>query len=377
MVHASLFTGIGACEMAAQRLGWANAFTCEIDDFCNEILKYHYPNTVHYGNVKETDFRFWRGKIDILTAGCPCQPVSSAGQRKGTEDDRFLWPELFRTIREIRPTWVIAENVVGILSMVEPREGIEVESGADIFNEAEFCTIRKDERYITDWICESIEKEGYRVVPIVIPACSVGAPHERNRVWFIANAYDARLEGMQGREDGADRYGLTVNALRNGWAAERADSSIKEKDAGERLHLELDALRFGEERIVADAHRKHGAAPREGGSDERQNKRLLRKTDKGGVGIERPAGRFDVLWCDACSTDEYPQGKYANFPTQSPICSRNDGFSARLHNIAFSKWRAESLKAYGNSMNVDVVYEIFRAIDKVETIVKILYDDGG
>ncbi len=104
MTHASLFTGIGACEMAAKRLGWVNLFSCEVDPFCNRVLEFHYPNTKHYGDIKTTDFSEWRGKVDVLSGGFPCQGFSVAGRRKGTEDDRYLWPFMLRVIRQVRPT---------------------------------------------------------------------------------------------------------------------------------------------------------------------------------------------------------------------------------------------------------------------------------
>ena len=99
ITHASLFSGIGAPELAAFWLGWQNAFHCEISKFCNTILNYWYPNSIGYENIKKTDFSKWQGKIDVLTGGFPCQPFSSAGQRLGANDDRYLWPEMLRAIR--------------------------------------------------------------------------------------------------------------------------------------------------------------------------------------------------------------------------------------------------------------------------------------
>lgn len=136
LTHASLFSGFGGADLAARWMGWENAFWCEIDDFCRTVLSYWFPNSKKYANIKETDFTPWRGKIDVLTGGFPCQPFSVAGQRKGAADDRYLWPEMLRAIREIRPTWVIGENVAGILSMVQPGDEITVESQASLFEEA-------------------------------------------------------------------------------------------------------------------------------------------------------------------------------------------------------------------------------------------------
>ena len=123
-------------------MGWQNAFHCEIDDFCNTILNYWFKDAKSYTDVTTTDFREWRGKINVLTGGFPCQPFSVAGQRKGADDNRYLWPHMLRAIHEIRPDWVIGENVAGILTMVQPGQETEVGSQSTLFgfkdNVAEF-----------------------------------------------------------------------------------------------------------------------------------------------------------------------------------------------------------------------------------------------
>lgn len=118
MNHASLFSGIGGAEIAAEWMGWENDFHVEINPFGRKILEYWYPSSISYEDITKTDFTRWRGKIDVLTAGFPCQPFSLAGQRKGADDDRYLWPQVVRAVHEIRPAWVVGENVAGILTMV-------------------------------------------------------------------------------------------------------------------------------------------------------------------------------------------------------------------------------------------------------------------
>src|SRR5690554_4395820 len=90
--HGSLFSGIGGFDLAAEWMGWENLFHCEWNDFGKQVLQYYWPNATSYDDITKTDFTIWRGKIDILTGGFPCQPYSVAGKRKGTEDDRHLWP---------------------------------------------------------------------------------------------------------------------------------------------------------------------------------------------------------------------------------------------------------------------------------------------
>ncbi len=101
LVHGSLFSGIGGFDLASQWRGWTNAFNCEINPFCRQVLQYHFKDSISYEDIRQTDFTEWRGKIDVLTGGFPCQPFSVAGLRKGKDDDRYLWPEMLRVIREI------------------------------------------------------------------------------------------------------------------------------------------------------------------------------------------------------------------------------------------------------------------------------------
>lgn len=202
MTHASLCTGIGACELAATWMGWENLFSCEIDEFCNKVLKYHYPKAIHYGNIFEQDFREWRGRVDVLTAGFPCQVYSLAGKRLGDKDDRYLWPQVLRVIDEIRPTWFVGENVAGILSMVLTGEEVKVGSYTDVCGES-YSMHETRQVHAVEQIKRDLSSIGYSLQPVVIPACAVGAPHRRDRVWFIANRSDAGIEDLQQeREDG-------------------------------------------------------------------------------------------------------------------------------------------------------------------------------
>lgn len=299
MTHASLCSGIGACELAATWIGWNNAFSCEIDAFCRRVLKYYYPNSTHYGNVYETDFSEWREKIDVLTAGFPCQPFSCAGSRKGAEDDRYLWPEVLRVIGEVRPTWFVGENVAGITSMVLPGEEIEMGSYKDIFDES-YQETEVHQQFVIDRICNDLESIGYSVQPIVIPACAVGAPHRRDRIWFIANRADTGLESVQQWKNGIPEFRLVTNTDRE-------------------LFADRDAQR-------------------------------TKRRDKQEITIE--SFNFSNCW-----------GK---FPTQSPVCGRDDGIPDQLSDITVSRWITESTKAYGNSMVPQVVYQIFKFIEKIE-----------
>jgi hypothetical protein len=116
MTHASLFSGIGGFDLAAEWAGWENVFHCEWNPFGQRVLKHHFPNSISYHDIKKTDFTIHANKIDILTGGFPCQPYSSAGKRLGKADERHLFPEMLRCIKEVKPRWIIGENVRGLVS---------------------------------------------------------------------------------------------------------------------------------------------------------------------------------------------------------------------------------------------------------------------
>lgn len=184
MNHASLFSGIGGAEVAASMMGWQNLFHCEIQEFPRKVLQYWFPNSESYEDITKTDFHQWQGKVDVLTGGFPCQPFSLAGRKKGADDNRYLWPQMLRAIRQIHPTWVVGENVAGIKTMVESCQVTKMGRTDDLFEENYI--YREESRFTLDKICADLEAEGYSVQPIVIPACSVGAPHRRDRVWIVA-----------------------------------------------------------------------------------------------------------------------------------------------------------------------------------------------
>ena len=105
----------GGFDLAAQWMGWNNVFNCEWEEFPRQVLKHHFPNAIQHGDIKELDATTYAGRIDILTGGFPCQPYSLAGKRKGNQDERHLWPEMLRVIRECAPRYVVGENVRGLV----------------------------------------------------------------------------------------------------------------------------------------------------------------------------------------------------------------------------------------------------------------------
>lgn len=169
MEHLDLFSGIGGFALATEMV-WDNVehTFCDNEPFAQAVLKKHWPKAQIYG-----DIRTLRGEdigaVDLLTGGFPCQPFSRAGLRRGTEDDRDLWPEMFRIIRETKPHWIIGENVAGFVEMELERT------------------------------CVDLENEGYEVAPpLIIPACAVGANHRRDRVWIVSHSQRPGCQGHNG-----------------------------------------------------------------------------------------------------------------------------------------------------------------------------------
>lgn len=186
--HLDLFSGIGGFALAAAQAGFETIGFCEIDKFCDKVLKKYWPAVINYGDIKQLNYAT---HVDLITGGFPCQPFSIAGNKKGKKDERYLWPEFLRIIRQSRPAWVVAENVKGLLEM-----GL-------------------------DNILDDLETEGYNTQAYLIPACAVGAPHKRERLWIIAhNSNNRRERGADNRERGhlQDNKKWDISALQSHWA---------------------------------------------------------------------------------------------------------------------------------------------------------------
>lgn len=388
--HASLFSGIGGAEIAASWLGWDNVFHCEIQEFQQKVLEYWFPNSISYEDITKTDFSRWRGRIDVLTGGFPCQPFSVAGKRKGAEDNRYLWTEMLRAIRQIQPTWVIGENVAGILSMVQPGKEIKVGRTDDLFEE-DFI-YRTEQQFTIDAICEDLECAGYSVQPFVIPACAVGAPHRRDRVWIVALHTDPGIEDLRKRQVDTDEPRAAADAPICGSVACKTDNTAereRRKDNGQQGERREPTKRTdGLHTFPFSA-----ADPECGRGYELDDEVQSQLTDGSGAdgnGGQRPAAFSDEQgWVprriDHAGTKEpqpsksqvgrtdCPQGRWRNFPTQSPVCSRDDGLPFRMADltISFPKWRSKSIEALGNAWVPQVAYEIFKAIDNYDKIHKL------
>ena len=177
MRHGSLFTGIGGFDLAASWMGWENVFQVEKDEWCQRVLAKNFPNTKRYGDIDGFNGEEYRGAIDVLSGGPPCQPASGAGKRKGEKDDRWKWPEAIRVFGEIRPGIGVFENPDDLLSL--------------------------DNGRAFERICRSLEDFGYNIETYGIPASCLGAWHDRDRIWIIA--YSDVHDDAGGLVDGTNR----------------------------------------------------------------------------------------------------------------------------------------------------------------------------
>ena len=325
MTHGSLFSGIGGFDLAAEWSGWKNLFNCEWEEFPRKVLKYHFPNAKQYGDIKEFDATDYHGRIDILSGGFPCQPFSVAGKQKGTEDERHLWPEMLRIIGECQPRWVVGENVRGLVSW---SDGLVLEA------------------------CYSdLENLGYSVQSFIIPACAAGnAPHRRDRVWIVANRERIRLEHTEKPGSMEKREGET-----------RLDTAKPIETNGERGNApDTDGAGREKQQFTTVSSKPNGIS---WGSDARN------ASDTDGELLEHRNGeRATGERTDPEKRTEPLNGArgWETFPTVPPICGGDDGLSKELDGITFSKWRRESIKAYGNAIVPQVAYRIFQSINNYE-----------
>jgi len=370
MRHGSLFSGIGGFDLASEWMGWENVFHCEWNPFGKRVLKHYWPNAESFDDITKTDFTKYYGTIDIISGGFPCQPYSNAGKRLGKEDQRHLWPQMLRAIREIAPRYVVGENVRGITNW----------NGGMVFDE----------------VCADLENLGYQVSPCIIPASAVNAPHQRERVWFIAYSNNARTDnnmrdkpkweaidnerkrepfvehranGIYGNATDSESSGSASTTDFNKWPMEESEPF----NTGN-LRNRTRAVSYGGDASDADGLRLH---ERERVNEELTSKRGINALDD----VNEDAHGWNASDPSSIRSNENngfgksgfineasSRNQWQNFPTESPICGGNDGLPSELDGITFPKWRNESIKGYGNAICPQVVYEIFKSIEAYENL---------
>jgi len=344
MKHLDLFSGIGGFALAAQQV-WGDDYECvgfcDNNKFCQEVLKKRFPGVPIHGDIrtlaadteggrlKQQNEALCTGRnsfndenIGLLTGGFPCQPFSHAGKRRGKSDDRFLWPEMLRVIKEFKPRWVIAENVRGILSI----------EGGVVFEQ----------------VCLGMEAAGYSVRAFVIPAVAVNAPHRRDRVWICARNTDG---------NGRIRWEKEINTAEGGEPS-LDNAEGRHSDAPDAASEPRPAGQFG---MLAGA--------REGQFGGGAGGRLI--ADGNGAGLERAVRKGEPRDSGRPAAQDRREQELwnQNWPeVATEFCRMDYGLSVELDGFKLSKagHRVERLKALGNAIVPQVAVEIMKAIKEVD-----------
>ncbi len=356
--HGSLFSGIGGFDIASSWMGWQNVFSCEKDPFCRTILKHYWPNTTHYEDIYDFNATQFRAHMDIISGGFPCQPFSQAGRRRGTKDDRYLFPETIRIIKQARPDWIVLENVAGLFTILDQDSLSEMEVQAiELFctdnDQKASPTIIRLQRRVIGQIISEFGSAGYVLpaledgTPVIlcIPAAAVNAPHRRDRVWFVAHAkHDSDRADYNQSADNTD-----CGADDERWDAKTAFDQGRTycNGSGERT----DSCGYYKRQQHCNCKNDIYTGTRW--------KYSQCNTEK----IDSFATSANGIWCN--ETEKPPANQYGynqvpnwdDWPTEPQVFGRNDGLPKILDGITFPAWRTDSIKAYGNAIVPQVALE--------------------
>lgn len=345
-----LFAGIGGFSLAAHWMGWSTAAFVEKEPFCQKVLRKNFGQDIEiYDDIFNFSGKPFQGRIDIITGGFPCQPFSAAGKRKGRADERHLFPQMLRVISEVKPRWVVAENVRGLLS---------IESGS-VFAE----------------VVASLEGEGYEVITFCVPASAVEAPHRRDRLWIVAgntniehrqeavsgfrrrprsecspsvvDATDSNHERCIGRgEQGSDRKWAVQTGRRNGRSF--SESAISGSDASD-----TSGTRPQRDKSELNASGHAGLCCGTGSDeaplkyDPNASRVQSRRQEQRSIGQRDRANGWSEHWIEVASR----------------LCGMDDGLSPELDITGARDNRVSRLKALGNAVVPIIPFEIFKAIE--------------
>ena len=329
MTHGELFAGIGGFGLAAHWAGIDTLWANEIDPFAAKVLRKNFPNTTIYEKDIREITKETTPSVDIISGGFPCQPFSQAGRRKGTDDNRYLWPEMLRVIRELQPTYVIGENVAGLLSM---------ENGETL------------KRILSD-----LENEGYNNEVFLIPACAKGAWHRRDRLWIISHVSD------------------TDNA-RERTSRSRDNKNREKKDKGWKEQPQFESGRYSQDATNTDNTGLSDRDKQRGGSQASDGEGLDSISRRGtSPDAPNPHSRHQrQIGLHSGKTEQCSRS------TESSMGGVADGVSSRVDRYWDNepegvprvakgvKNRVGRLKGLGNAIVPAMAYEIFKTIQQYE-----------
>ena len=320
-----LFSGIGGFSLGLESTGYFETIGfVEKDEFCQKVLKKNFNNIPIESEVRNV--KGDRYKADIITGGFPCQPFSVAGKRRGTEDDRYLWDETIRVIRECKPRWFIGENVEGIINI---QEGVVLRQ-----------------------VCDDLEKEGFEVQCVVIPASGIGAWHQRKRVWIIAHSNSNRdrikITGSNGEEK--EIQGEHREKDSTSWKFIRTNTN----DVPNSNSRNVETRRKGQRGVC-----KESKGQRSSSNATSFRKTLSNTNSKGsqghGVSTNMETEQRQVI------TERSIEEQQTWWEAQSKLCRTPDGISYEL-----DKDRKNRIKSLGNSIVPLIARELGLAIMKAE-----------
>jgi DNA (cytosine-5)-methyltransferase 1 len=351
-----LFSGIGGFSLGLESVGMETVAFCEMDSFCQKVLKKHWPNVPIHSDIKELDGDEYRGTVELICGGFPCQPFSVAGEQRGAEDDRALWPEMLRVICEVQPTWVIGENVSGIINME------------------------------LDNVLSNLEAEGYAAQTFVLPACSVDAKHRRDRVWIVAHSngqgepneseyagagqrvlgnaeHDGSFAAEISRGDGKTFESPKTKGTKKTRESQRASgpehhqnvaNSSGQSRRGRRVHRESGDQGWGAgeargESISAWSQMADSHYPTESSENVADS---INERSQGGIYRREGQGREDKLGHTGCSSSTYGQPRKKIWLPEPSVGRVANGVPDRTHR----------LKGLGNAVVPPLVAEIGRIV---------------
>lgn len=347
---------IGGFDLAAEWNGIENIFQVEIDEFCQKVLQKNFPQTKKYKDIKEFNGKEYEGKINIISGGFPCQPFSIAGKRKGTDDDRHLFPEMLRVISEVKPDWVIAENVYGLLNI---QDGMVFEQ-----------------------VCIELENLNYEVQAFIIPACGKNAPHKRDRLWIIANSGCKYGTGKPHERE----INRKIHSKETTTKLERPISNDRERTTAntdnkwelqqERIIKNKRERISNRDKITPDTEPKRLERHNEQcPTVSKQNERVQFRAEISGSKYKQSSANTKRRQLGELRDKSKEEGTYTGnellgdqfglswLQVATRFCRMDDGVSEELYKLETSD-RVARLKALGNAIVPQVAYEILKSIKK-------------